>query len=721
MSGFHIPTGRSLPMIMAAEAAECGLACVTMVSGYHGRHETLASMRQKFAISLSGARLKDLMAFADAIGLASRALRIEIAEISELTCPAILHWDMNHFVVLRSAGKRGIVIHDPAGGVKRLAWEEVSRRFSGVALELAPSPAFETRKRPPPIPLAAVLPPLSGLKRSAVFVITLSVALQITTLAAPLQLQLVVDQAIGTGDIAVLPVIALSFLCVIILGVLAEGLRNWTLQIVGATFSYQLVGRLVRHLLRLPASFFEKRHIGDLLSRISSVQAIQDFLTRGLVSVVLDGAMGLVAGVVLFVYSPAMAAVAVFAALVNLALSWLFYVPIRRETEARLQAGASEQSYLMESIRSVALIKVMGAEAQRESSWRNLFASSLAKAQRLAQFQTWATALQTLVNGVQYVAILYLGASMVLSGDGFSVGMLMAFLAFRQIFTDRLNSLLATFVQIKMLGLHLHRLGDVLQTPVEWDGEEGAPFADEAPEIAFRDVSFRYGSTDPVVLQDVNLTIAAGDFVAIIGATGSGKTTLLKLLLGLQPPTAGEILLNGRPSGPGAWRRFRSDVGFVGQDDHPMVGTIAENIAFFDPHLDMERVIRAAREVRLHDEVMAKPMQYRSLLAEGGANISGGQRQRLLLARALYREPKVLVLDEGTANLDMETEVEISNLVAAMKLTRIVVAHRPALVSRATTIYRVDATRVTMADPVDHLNVRRAGGLSVQAVVPEGV
>jgi ATP-binding cassette subfamily B protein RaxB len=553
MPDFHIPTGRSLPMIAAAEAAECGLACITMVSGYYGRHETLATMRQKFAVSLSGARLKDLMVFADAVGLASRALRIEMGEITKLTCPAILHWDMNHFVVLRGANKRGVVIHDPASGVKRLLWEEVSRHFSGVALELGPSPAFETRKRPPPVRLTAVLPPLSGLKRSAAYVLTLSLALQITTLAAPFQLQLVVDQAIGAGDAAVLPIIALSFLCVLVLGVLAEGLRNWTLQILGATFSYQLVSRIVRHLLRLPASFFEKRHIGDLLSRIGSVQAIQDFLTRGLVSVFLDGAMGLFAGVVLFVYSPAMAAVAVLAALINLALSWLFYVPIRRETEARLQAGASEQSYLMESIRSVALIKVMGAEAQRESSWRNLFASSLAKAQRLAQFQTWATALQALVNGTQYVAILFLGASMVLNGDGFSVGMLMAFLAFRQIFTDRLNALLATFVQIKMLGLHLHRLSDVLQTPVELDGDEGASFADEAPEIAFRNVSFRYGSTDPLILQDVSLTIADGAFVAIIGATGSGKTTLLKLLLGLQSPTTGEILLNGRrrARGPG--------------------------------------------------------------------------------------------------------------------------------------------------------------------------
>lgn len=690
----RLDLGHRLPMIMAAEAAECGLACIGMVAGYHGRHETLASLRQQCRLSLSGARLRDLMVFADGLGLSNRALRIEVNDLRHLICPAILHWDLNHYVVLRATSRKGVRIHDPAAGVRFVPWDEVARRFSGAALELARAPSFEQKKAVRPISLLALLPPLSGLKRSALYVLTLSVALQLTTLAAPLQLQFIVDQTLATGDATILPVVALAFAAILLLNVVCEGLRNWTLQVLGTSLSFQLVGRIVRHLLRLPASFFEKRHVGDLLSRISSVKAVQDFLTRGLVSAVLDGIMGMTAAAVMIIYSPLLAFVAIAAAALNLAIAWVFFSPMRRLTEEQLQAGASEQSHLMETIRSAALIKVMGGEIQRESAWRNLFAGSLARAQGVVQFQAWSTALQALVSGGQLILVLFLGARLVLEGAGFSVGMLMAFLAFRQIFADRLNALITTFIQVKMLGLHLHRLGDVLQTPIEWDGREGATEIADVDRLEMSSATFRYSDAEPEILSGVNLTVAPGDFIAIVGPTGSGKTTLLKLLLGLNEPTEGSVCIGGRAATPALWRKWREQVGVVGQDDHPLVGTIAENIAFFDPHIDMDAVVTAATLAGFHDDVLRRPMQYRTLLAEGGANISGGQRQRLLLARALYRRPNVLILDEGTANLDLETEAQIVELVSNLPITRIVVAHRPALVNHAQAVYKLEQGRL---------------------------
>ncbi len=206
-------------------------------------------------------------------------------------------------------------------------------------------------------------------------------------------------------------------------------------------------------------------------------------------------------------------------------------------------------------------------------------------------------------------------------------------------------------------------------------------------QIEARNLTFRYGASDPVLIDNCSLTIPHGEFVAITGPSGSGKSTLLKLLLGLYPTDAGEILLDGHVATPALWRTWRAQIGVVAQDDRLLSGTIADNIAFFDPDLQMERVIHAAANSRIHEEILRMPMQYLSLIGDMGSALSGGQRQRILLARALYRDPKVLILDEGTANLDEVTESAIVDLIAGLPITRIVVAHRPALVGRADTVY----------------------------------
>ena len=257
----------------------------------------------------------------------------------------------------------------------------------------------------------------------------------------------------------------------------------------------------------------------------------------------------------------------------------------------------------------------------------------------------------------------------------------------------RRRSLINQLVQFRLLRLHLDRLADIV-TAVPETETATVPRLEVKGAIKVRELSFRYGVADQLVLQDVDFEVAPGEFVAITGPSGGGKTTFLKLLLGLHQPTSGTIDLDGRRADPELWRAWRAHVGVVSQDDRLLSGTIADNIAFFDPDLDMAKVQAAAAAAQVHDEIMRTPMQYLSLVGDMGSTLSGGQRQRVLLARALYGQPRVLLLDEGTANLDEETEAAIADLIEKMPITRIVVAHRPALIRRATRVFRVKERQI---------------------------
>jgi ATP-binding cassette subfamily B protein RaxB len=367
---------------------------------------------------------------------------------------------------------------------------------------------------------------------------------------------------------------------------------------------------------------------------------------------------------------------------------------MRHRMEGEILARAKEQSHLIETVRAATIIKLMGRESERESAWRNLYAEVTNAGISVGKYQISFAFIQTLLSGLVNVIIIFLGARLILAGEGFSVGMLFAFLSFRNTFNERAVGLINQLVQFRLLRLHLERLADIV-TAVPETETATVPRLEVKGAIKVRELSFRYGVADQLVLQDVDFEVAPGEFVAITGPSGGGKTTFLKLLLGLHRPTSGTIDLDGRRADPELWRAWRAHVGVVSQDDRLLSGTIADNIAFFDPDLDMAKVQAAAAAAQVHDEIMHTPMQYLSLVGDMGSTLSGGQRQRVLLARALYGQPRVLLLDEGTANLDEETEAAIADLIEKMPITRIVVAHRPALIRRATRVFRVKERHIT--------------------------
>lgn len=717
IDGLNFGRHKRLPVIQAAEAAECGLACIAMVARYHGHDVDLNGLRQRFSLSLTGATLRSLMGFADSLTLAPRALRVEITALSKLRLPAILHWDLNHFVVLKSAGSRSIVIHDPALGARELRIEEASRHFTGVALELSPTDDFQKISARTPVRLRSLWGRMIGFWPAFFQVLGLSAVLQIVAFAAPFQMQLVIDEAVFRADRELLTVLAIGFGCLVVVQACIEALRSWSLQVFGQMLSFQMVGNLVRHLIRLPSDWFEKRHVGDILSRIGSASAIQDVLTRGVVAAIIDGVMAIIAVLILVLYSPMLAGIVVGAVALNFVIAFAVFPALRARTEEQLIESARERSHVMETVRAATTIKLMGREAERESAWRNLFANVVNASISIGKFQITLSFCQGLITGLQTVLVIYFGARMIVDGDGFSIGMLFAFLSFRQTFTDRANALINQVIQFRFLDLHLARLADIVTAVPGSDGA-GAPALHVEGALGLTGVAFRYGDADPEVLSDIDLDIAAGEFVAITGESGGGKTTLTKVLLGLRAPTRGSVRIDGQLATPQIWRAWRAEVGVVQQDDRLMSGTIADNIAFFDPDLDMSRVREAAQAARVHADILRMPMQYLSLVGDMGSSLSGGQKQRVLLARAFYRRPKILVLDEGTANLDVETEELIADLIAGLAMTRIVVAHRPALLRRADRVVTVKGGRiqsdVAMAPPDQPTSPGARPQLSVQ-------
>lgn len=675
---------RELPMFHQSEVAECGLASFAMIAAYHGHQVDLNGLRQRYALSLKGATLADLMRIADGMDFACRPLRLEPVQLGKPQLPCILHWDLNHFVVLKELRGSDAVIHDPALGVRIVSARQLSKSFSGVALELTPTASFQPREVRIRARIRDLWTRVRGWRGPLFQTLVLSLMLQLFAMAAPAFLQLAMDDAVARLDRDFLLVLALAFGAMYLLQAFTEALRGWTVLQLGQAMSFQLTGNVLRHLLRLPAEFFEKRIVGDILSRMGAVRPIQEALTQSAVTALIDGMMMTATAVLLMIYSPALGGIVLASMALYAAVVLALYPTRRRREEEQLVAQAEAQTYLIESIRASKTVKLYGREAQREIVWRNHFGQVVNASLGAGRVEVGTQFARTVLFNLQLVLVVYFGAQSVMDGS-ISAGMLFAILLYRNQFGDRAEALLRQGVQFRLLRLHMERLADIVTTPRETGLETSSALPERTPrgELSLRNVAFRYAQNEPLLLRSISLDIRAGEYVAIVGDSGGGKTTLLKLMLSLLPPTSGEILIDGLPIqsfGVQAWRR---SIGVVQQDDGLLMGTIADNVAFFDPQIDMARVIESARAASVHDEIQAMPMGYLSMVGDMGSTLSGGQRQRVLLARALYRRPAVLFLDEGTANLDPGAERRIADLVQDMAITRIVVAHRPELVARA--------------------------------------
>lgn len=666
---------RRIRHVRQAEAAECGLAALAMVANWWGHDIDLGALRRRFGVSSRGMGLRTLMETADAMGLAPRALKVRLDSLSVLQLPAILHWDMDHFVVLERFSKDRAYILDPALDGRWHDQESLSRHFTGVALELRPSPDFKPDREHRRLRLRQLWSGAVGMRRSIAQTAILSLILQAHVLAAPYLLQLAVDVALPALDADLMTVLAVGFALFALVSAVAALLRSFVLLTSGTALSFGIASNIARRLMRLPVDWFEKRSVGDILSRFQSVIPIQRLLTESAAAAMIDGLLAVLTLGLMFAYSPMLTMIPLTALLIYAAVRLLTLPAERRAETERIAAAGREQSAMIETLRGIVTLRLAGRETIRHAVWQNRLSEALGATFSHERIHVYQASVATLVGALEIVAITWLAVHIAISG-GFTVGMIFAFLAYRLQFATATKSLIDKMIEFRMLSLHLDRLSDIALTSEDRGFSEPSthplPFRGE---IELRDVTFAYGIHEPQVLKGVTLHIRPGEHVAITGPSGGGKTTLTKILLGVLEPTSGEVLVDCVPLPRYGRRAFRENVAAVLQDDVLFAGTIADNVAGFEP-VDHERLDEALKAAAMAEDVEQMPMRHLTLVGDMGSTLSGGQLQRILLARALYRRPAFLIMDEGTAHLDGELERRVNEAISGMGITRLVVAHR---------------------------------------------
>jgi len=690
-----VPRGRGVPILLQGEPSECGLACLAMIASYWGLEADLASLRATLTTTPRGLSLRMLMSLAASLGMAARPVRIGLQRLGDLKTPAILHWNMDHFVVLEKIAGDVAWIVDPARGRVRMKLDAVSPSFTGIAVEITPSDGFsrETLKLSRSFRKAWIDDP--HLRSSALRALWLTVLLQAAIVSLPFAYRTLIDRR-GAGFVTSDPAMT-AILGGIALMVVVQAGASWARGVLvtrfGNLFVHRVSTHIVARLFSLPVSFFQRQILGDVLARVRSVDAIRRFVTDRAIPLVIDLAVSAVTAVLMIQFSPKLAAIV----LVGLGLETtvrLASLPKQRElSDELLHAEGKELARLLESIRAVQAIKLAGREAQRFALWENDLVRVLNANMRLSRLHTGVESFASTIGAVEWVFVLSIGVLGV-GAEPVPLGTLFGFLAYRGVFRERFGTLTENVWSLQMVGVHLRRLDDLMLAEAEPVGGEDMPEGGKGA-LSLTNIRFRYAATEPFVLDGVSLEVPQGRCVAIVGPSGAGKSTLIKLILGIETPTEGDVVLDGASIRGVRRHAWRESFGTVMQDDTLLAGSIAENIAFFDATIDMDRVREAARDASIAGEIEAMPMEYGTLVGDMGAQLSGGQRQRILIARALYRKPKIILFDEGTANLDAENETRIAEVLANLAPTRIVVAHRSHLVSVADIVYEVRGGRVS--------------------------
>lgn len=695
-----------MKVVLQAEAQECGLACLAMIGAAHGTSQSLSELRRRFPASMRGTTLSQLIRQAQQVGFSCRALRLDLNELAKLRLPSVLHWDLNHYVVLHSVDKGKLTVLDPAQGRRVLTFSEASHHFTGVALELSVDATFRPATKLPRIRLSELTGRVIGFKRALANIFVLALVLEVVGLMAPQVTQWVVDGALVSADRDLLLIAVLGGGLLVLTDFVLRMARGWMALRLSQQLSIQWSANLFGHLMRLPWTFFEKRPLGDIAARFQSLSAIRRVLTEGAITGFLDGLVTLITLGMMYLYSATLCAIVLIALGLYGMLRWGLYGPLRNASEERIVLAAKEHSYFLESIRAALPLKLFGVVPIRVATWQNMLADVQNRDVKTQRMMLAFSSANTLIFGLEGMLLLYLGGLAVLERE-LSLGMLLAFIAYKSQFTARASRLIDLMVEFCMLSLHAERIADIaLEVPEITGGPSVHPVPvsndTTGARIEFKKVSFRYADGEPWVLREFSLVVEAGESVAIVGRSGCGKSTMLKLLLGLIKPTEGDVLIAGvsvKQLGPTGVRQL---VGIVMQEDQLLAGTLAENIACFDPDASRERVEEAAQKANVHKPILTMPMGYETLVAEMGSGFSGGQKQRILLARVLYRRPRIIALDEATSHLDLHSEQHVVHALRQVDATRIMIAHRPETVMLADRLVRLEGGHIIEDVPVRH-------------------
>ncbi|PIW60069.1 peptidase domain-containing ABC transporter [Shewanella sp. CG12_big_fil_rev_8_21_14_0_65_47_15] len=674
---------QKLPVYLQSEVAECGITCIAMAACYHGFKTNMLAMRQKYPTGLHGITVKQIITIAGEIGLSARVLKLDLGQLAKVKKPAILHWNFNHFVTLAEVSSKGVTIHDPAKGKLKLDWNQVSEAFTGIVIELVPSSEFIQKDERIKVPLRQFIGRVDGLWLSLGKIFFIALLLQALLLISPYYIRVVIDQGINVGQTSILWSVFVGFLLVLLLSSMAQVIRAAAIMYLDKSLSFQVKANIQRHLLHLPLSFFESRHVGDIKSRFEAFSEVQRLISRGFITALVDGLLSVTTICIMFQYQSSLAFVSIAFLLVLYLGRFLLTHKENEHLEQSLSKHAKENSHFIETIRAIMPIKCFAKENNRLSHWMNLYADSLNASIKREKIIITTDVFQNVLGKLEYLLIVLIGAHFIIE-QSLSLGMFLAFLAYRQQFADSAQSLVDNLFRFKIAGTYLRRMSDIVMQPTEQELPSlPLNISHIRGRIEVRDIHFRYSKAQPWLFTELNFHVDAGESVAIIGRSGLGKTTLLKIMTGLIQTEHGEVLLDDMPIKNIGLRQFRQNCATVMQNDQLFNGSLLENICFFEPTPNMEKIKEAIKGAAIWDEIQAMPMGLHAQVGDLGSALSGGQKQRILLARALYTQPKILFLDEATSHLDAATELKVNQYLKQKHITRISVAHRQETIAAA--------------------------------------
>ena len=689
---------RRLPVVRQATMSECGLACVAMIAAYFGDGSDLNAIRRRHGGSMKGVTLDSIVRLGASMNLSARAVRCEIADLRRLKTPCILHWEFNHFVVLRKVTRRRIVIHDPASGLVHSSIGEAGRKFTGVALELAPSPDFRRRPEVRALRLRDLVLVDENFVSSISVAVLFALLSEALLLATPFYMQTVIDQVLGRGDVELLSTLFLGFGILAAFQLLASIMRQLSFQCLAQMTVFSLSTRVLRHLLHLPIRWFRARSLGDVQQRMQSLAGIQSFVTQSGPALFLDAVFLTFVIALMLTYEPNLVLLVLSAAILYALWRALIFRTMLEQSNKLVRLDAAAQTHLLESLRAAQSIKMANGESQRTEDWQNRFVKRINTQIRIGNLATIDRAIYRGLFQVLHLGIVYLLARNVLEG-GMSIGRMSAFVAYTGMFATRAGGIINKAFEYRLLKVPLDRLADIVFAESEPYAAEPGDVANFSGTVRTSKLCFSFSGADAPLIENCSMSISTGEFVAIRGRSGSGKSTLLRLLAGTEVPTSGNLYYDSRPSTDWPLAAVRRQVATVFQDDVLIAGSIASNIALFERDFDYQRARKAARQAVIDADIEGFPMGYETPVGDLGSVLSTGQVQRLLFARALYRRPRLLLLDEFTSGLDEDTEQLVIAELLRLSATRIVVTHSAAVLRAADRVLDLDGGKLARFRP----------------------
>lgn len=669
-----------VPTVLQMEAVECGAASLAMILAYFSKYIPLEELRIACGVSRDGSKASNILKAARKYGLEAKGYRKEPESLKEMQMPVVVHWDFYHFLVVEGFHKGKVFLNDPSSGSRVATEEEFSQSFTGIVLAFAPTPQFQKDRKKPSL-ISALKKRLKGSETALIYIILVGLALVIPGLIIPVFSRIFVDDILlGGRDSWVVPLLLGMGITAILRGILTW-IQQYYLLRMETKITLTTSGQFLWHILRLPTEFFAQRFAGDITSRMQSNDRVAKLLSGQLATTALNFIMIIFYFALMLQYNVILALVGLVIALIN--VLYLKFVSAKRVDQNRklLTDRGKLGGTAMSGLQIIETLKATGSESDFFAKWSGYQAKALNSEQELGVSSQFLTVFPTFLTGINNTIVLALGGFLILEGQ-MTIGMLVAFQSLMTSFMTPVTGIVGLGAQLQEMEGEMNRLDDVLKYPIDQEAEveldATTPYNGQKLNgyVELKGVTFGYSTLEPPLIEDFSLSLRPGSRVALVGGSGSGKSTVAKLIAGIYRPWSGEILFDGQPRTSFPRAVLNNSLAMVDQEINLFQGTVQENITLWDETISEFEMIRAAKDACIHDDVTARPGGYGSPVEESGKNFSGGQRQRLEIARALAQNPTMIIMDEATSALDPVTERKIDENIRRRGCTCIIVAHR---------------------------------------------